>query len=165
MGSREQSEQIEFGVASFGVTIFFCVCVLQERGMNEFAADIIWLLHILFVAWFVLTPFSSNENMLVLHAMMAPFLWLHWYTMRDECSLTMLEMKLRGLTECKQSFFWNVVSPIYKIKDADIRSASWGISIILWMITMSKILERPQMVSNAFMPFRSVHYKLQHAQA
>lgn len=128
--------------------------------MNEFAANIIWAVHIMFVLWFILTPFSSNEPMLVLHLFTGPFLWLHWATNRDECSLTMLEMKLRGITECKQSFFWNIVSPVYKIRDEDMRSGAWVISIILWLVTLTKILHRPGMVSDMFsqalMPLRGI---------
>jgi cytochrome c oxidase assembly factor CtaG len=79
--------------------------------------------------------------------------------MRDECSLTLLEMKLRGIENCNESFFWNVVSPIYKPRTSDTgKQLLWLASVVLWLITLSKVLKNPHMVVDVFraamLPFK-----------
>lgn len=91
--------------------------------------------------------------MLVLHLIMIPFLWMHWLLNDDTCALTLIEQKLRGLdaSDCKKkSFFFNLVSPVYKIKDDGIRKAAWMASIGLWLVTVSKVMQRPAMVKDMF---------------
>ena len=117
----------------------------------ELAANIVWLIHILFIIWFVITPFTNNVPMLTLHFFTGPFLWFHWITNRDECSLTLLEMKLRGIEDCKESFMWSVVSPIYKPRtDDSMRQLMWLASILLWLVTLSKVLKNPHMITDVF---------------
>lgn len=125
----------------------------------ELAANIIWVIHIAFILWYIITPFTNNIPMLTLHFFTGPMLWIHWVTMRDECSLTLLEMKLRGIDDCKESFFWNLVSPIYKPRtDETVRQIIWLLSILLWFVTLSKVLKRPEMIAEVFyaatIPFR-----------
>lgn len=125
--------------------------------MGNFAANVIWLLHMLFIVWFIVTPFTTNPNMLTLHLFTGPFLWLHWIVNNDACSLTLLEMKLRGTTDCSESFFHQLVSPIYKIRDEEIKPYVWMATIILWLVTLSKVIKNPGMVTkmfrDAFRPF------------
>ena len=118
--------------------------------MNDWAANIVKVIHILFILWFVITPFTNSEPALVLHLFTAPFLMLHWAMNADECSLTLLEMKLRGIEKCEHSFMWSVVSPIYKPRDADLKSVAWIVTIILWLVTLSKVWKRPGMIKHVF---------------
>ena len=118
------------------------------------AANIIWILHMLLVVWVIVTPFTQNEPMLVLHLIMMPFLWFHWCVNDDTCALTLLEQKLRGLSpeECKEkSFFFNLVSPVYKIQDNEVRTVAWIASVTLWLVTLSKVLKRPAMIKDMFL--------------
>lgn len=122
------------------------------------AANIVWLIHLAFIAWYVITPFTNNAPMLVLHFFTFPFLAIHWLTNQDTCSLTLLEMKLRGIEDCKESFFWSVVSPIYKPQTDDTgKQLIWIASIALWLVTLVKVLKYPQMITDvfrvAFVPF------------
>lgn len=117
----------------------------------EFAANLVWLIHVLFVLWFVITPFTNNAPMLALHFFTAVFLWGHWLVLRDECSLTLIEMKLRGIEDCQESFFWNIVSPIYKPRTTEMgKQILWLVSILLWLVTVSKVMKNPQMVADVF---------------
>lgn len=116
---------------------------------SEVLANVCWLLHILFVLWVVAVPFTNNEPMLVLHLIVMPFLWFHWLLSDDTCALTLMERHLRGVP-AEESFFHNLVSPIYKITDSNVRTASWVISVLLWLYTLSKVLKRPQMVRDVF---------------
>lgn len=121
---------------------------------NTFLANIVWLLHMLFILWMIVIPFTNIEPMLVLHLIVCPFLWFHWILNEDTCSLTMLEMHLRGV-KCDESFFHSVVSPVYKISDDDMRSAAWVASIGLWLVTLSKVMKRPKMITDVFTLRRS----------
>lgn len=117
---------------------------------NAFLANVCWLLHIAFVLWVLIVPFTRNEPMLVLHLIVLPFLWFHWLVYDDTCALTLMERHLRGVSH-DESFFHNLVSPVYKIKDEHIATVSWVLSILLWLITLSKVLKRPAMVRDVFM--------------
>jgi hypothetical protein len=128
---------------------------MNEYMQSVFLANVCWLLHILFVMWIVIVPFTQNEPMLVLHLMIMPFLWFHWILNDDTCALTLMERHLRGVSS-EDSFFHNLVSPMYKIQDNDIRKGAWVISIILWMITLSKVMQRPAMIRDVFLGRRHV---------
>jgi hypothetical protein len=118
---------------------------------SEFLANIIYVLHILFILWFIITPFTNNPEMLVLHLVTVPFIMFHWVIQRDDCCLTLVEMKLRGLdynTESNKSFFYNLVSPFYIIRDENMRAYAWVVSICLWFITFLKVTKNPSMVTD-----------------
>lgn len=117
---------------------------------NALLANVCWVLHVLFVLWVFVTPFTNNEPMLVLHLIVMPFLWFHWLLNDDTCALTLAERTLRGVPS-EESFFHNLVSPVYKIRDSDLRSASWAISVLLWLATLAKVLRRPGMIRDAFL--------------
>jgi hypothetical protein len=117
------------------------------------AANLIWLLHIVFVIFFVVAPFTNCKPLLLLHAMTGVLLFTHWYLNNDDCFLTLVECKLRGIQyhERQESFFWNLVNPIYKFEsDADMRRAVWAISIGLWLVTVAKIWKDPTIVTDTF---------------
>jgi hypothetical protein len=127
------------------------------KMLGQFAANIIWILHALFILWYVLTPFTNSEPMLVLHFFTGPFLLFHWVVNDDSCSLTLLEMKLRGIEDCKQSFFWNLVSPIYKPQTSETGSQiMWLLTTGIWFVTLVKVLRKPEMVGNMFRDARRV---------
>lgn len=127
---------------------------MVKGRMNCIAANIVWILHFLFMAWFVLTPFFNNGPMLTLHLFTGPLLWLHWLLNDDTCSLTLLEMKLRGIDHCNESFFWNVVSPIYKPQlNANGSNILWIVSVLLWLITVAKVLRKPEIVGDIVKEF------------
>lgn len=116
---------------------------------STFLANVCWVLHILFVLWVLAVPFTDNEPMLVLHLMVMPFLWLHWAVNDDTCALTLAERHLRGVGS-EESFFHNLVSPVYKIRDDDLRVVCWWFSVGLWLVTLSKVLRRPAMIREVF---------------
>ena len=122
---------------------------LYHRMRSELLANLCWVLHIVFVAWVVLVPFTNNEPMLVLHLIVMPFLWFHWMLGDDTCALTMMERHLRGVPS-EDSFFHNLVSPVYKIRDQDVRTVSKVASVALWLLTLRKVMKRPAMVRDVF---------------
>ena len=116
---------------------------------SAWLANVVWVLHLLFLLWVVIVPFTSNEPMLVLHLVVMPFLWVHWLMNDDTCALTLMERHLRGVPS-EESFFHKLVSPVYKIRDSQVRGLSWFISVGLWLITLSKVMKRPGMVGDVF---------------
>lgn len=98
-------------------------------------------LHLLFVAFMLYAPFGASRELLVLHVLLTPFLWMHWLLNDDTCALTVLECKLRGV-EPSASFFHRVVSPVYKLRDEDVRVAVWVGSVALWAVSVSRVTRR-----------------------
>lgn len=120
---------------------------------SDILANVCWLLHVLFVAWVAITPFTNNKPMLVLHLVVMPFLWLHWLLNNDTCALTVAERYLRGVDK-SESFFHNLVSPIYVIKDDDLRGFCWLASFVLWLISLAKVCDDPSALYSVFMPWK-----------
>ena len=108
------------------------------------AANFIWTLHVVLVLFVALTPFlasstGSTSDLLVLHAIVCPFLILHWLTSTDGCVLTLLETRLRGLETVSESFMHRLVKPIYVIDDAALRYLVSGITMGLWILTLRRL--------------------------
>lgn len=123
-------------------------------GLNKFLASVIAVLHLAFIVWVVVAPFTNSPAMLVLHAITMPFLWVHWALNADGCFLTLVEKKLRGVSDDK-SFFYNLVSPIYLLKgvtDGDVRQAVMYASVLLWCISVNKLATHPEYVRRALVP-------------
>jgi len=105
---------------------------LPERMAMTNAADIIKILHAAFVILNVVAPFSDSQDLLRYHVVVMPFLYLHWITNDDTCALTLLETHLRGCPN-RESFFHNLVSPVYKFRATTI---VWLFSLALWIVSM-----------------------------
>lgn len=102
------------------------------------AAAFVAAIHIAFVAWMCLAPFSRDEATLGLYLVLAPALWLHWALNDDTCALTALECYFRGVP-ADRSFFHAVVSPVYKIPDAAVRAGAWLASGVLWVVAAARL--------------------------
>lgn len=123
--------------------------------MNGFLANVIWVLHILFILFFCLVPFfdiQKTPELHILHLFTGPLLFIHWIANSDECALTRIELMLRGGSIQKnESFFFNLVEPIYKpTGDAEVRKVIWALSIGLWLITVSKFIKNPCVFKDFF---------------
>ena len=107
-------------------------------------AALIGALHLAFIAFMFVAPFTSNPRWLVLHFLTGPLLFLHWYLMDDTCALTLLECHVRGVP-ADQSFMGRLVGPVYNAADSDVSSAVWVITLALWAVSACKVLRRPAM--------------------
>lgn len=105
----------------------------------EFLALLIRTIHILFIAWVVYAPFSGIDEWIVFHAIICPFLMLHWLTSSAGCALTILEKNLRGLDTDDESFIHKIVAPIYVIDDATLKTAVFGATLGLWAVSLSQM--------------------------
>jgi len=107
--------------------------------MEASAGAVIRLIHLGFIAWMVYAPFSGVDEFLVMHAVVVPFLVLHWLTSTDGCFLTLLEKRVRRLNEDRESFIYNIVSPLYVIDDASLRWVVLGATLGLWAVTLRQL--------------------------
>lgn len=117
--------------------------------MYGLAGWVIWALHVAFVAYMAWAPFSHNEGALALSVMLWPLIWVHWVLMDDTCALTLLERRLRGVSS-EKSFFHNLVSPVYKIRDEHVRMLAWAASVGLWLVSVARVWRSPGLLRRAF---------------
>lgn len=103
------------------------------------------MIHIGFIMWMVWVPFTNNDSMLMMHAIISPFLMLHWILNNDGCALTVMEKHLRNLDHDHESFIHSIVSPIYKIDDATLRPLVFSLTLGLWFVTLHKVISRKSM--------------------
>jgi len=106
---------------------------------------IINLLHILLVIFSILTPFTNSNYFLILHAIIIPFIILHWLFNNNTCSLTLLEKTLKkeiyGNDVEHDCITCKLIEPVYDFKNNYKKFSIfiYGSSIILWLITIIKL--------------------------
>lgn len=127
-------------------------------ALNCVLANIVWVLHILFVVFVIYAPFSSHPQLVVMHAITIPFVCFHWMLANDTCCLTLCERWLRGC-EAKESFFHNLVSPVYNaavpgagISDETLSKWIWAATLLLWSVSAVRLARNPDWVRRAFFP-------------
>jgi len=77
-------------------------------------AGIIQIIHFLVLLFIFCVPFFGGDYLLSLHFIIIPFIMLHWVTNQSVCALTEVEKLVRGGCESKDTFFGQVMDPIYK---------------------------------------------------
>ncbi len=101
---------------------------------------IIRSIHALVVAFFLLAPFSDNQQILTLHLILVPFLLLHWVTNQSVCALTELEKLLCGKENDCETFMGQIMGPIYTFQTPENEDAFiWFALIVLWLFTLYKV--------------------------
>lgn len=101
---------------------------------------IIKIIHVLLVIFILITPFTSSEYLQTLHLMIVPFILLHWLTNQSVCALTEMEKIVTGKTCDEETFFGQVVGPVYKFKTKGEENLFvWLLMITLWFITFVKL--------------------------
>jgi hypothetical protein len=107
-------------------------------------ADIIYLLHILYILFIILTPFSNSNYFLVLHVITIPFMLLHWILNDDTCALTLIEKQLRRDTNNNNCFTYQLISPIYNFTNNyhTFSKSIYVIVLILWFLSIKKLYNK-----------------------
>jgi hypothetical protein len=115
---------------------------------------VIQFIHLLVILFIIGTPFFGGEYFLSIHFLIVPFIMLHWITNQSVCALTEIEKLVRGGCESKDTFFGQVMDPIYKsesfigrlalpfytFKDEETETlAVWVMLTGLWFITLYKL--------------------------
>lgn len=114
--------------------------------MNEFLLNLIVVIHILFILFIIITPFTNITVLLFEHAIIVPFIMLHWVTNNNMCALTMAEKYVRtqvyGECDAYNCFTCRLIEPVYDItndKDDIFNIILYTVTIVLWLITMYKL--------------------------
>lgn len=118
-------------------------------NVSSFSANVVRLLHILLILFIVVVPFVKRVHwtFLLLHTSASILLLLHWFAHEDTCALTYLESYLRGVP-VKQSFMYDLVSPVYKIEDEQLKKIVSICTIILGLISASRLYSNWHNVKN-----------------
>ena len=101
--------------------------------------QVVQMIHLGFIGWMVYAPFSGIDEFVLMHAIVCPFLMLHWIMDADGCVLTLMEKQLRGLEHDGESFIHKIVAPIYVIEDATLKHIVFAATIALWAVSLSKL--------------------------
>jgi len=105
---------------------------------KEFLANLIFIFHILVVLFVIIVPFTDSPAFLILHVVFCFCLLVHWFTNSDNCSLTLLESKLRGKEVC-ETFTYQFIAPIYNISQKEFNEVVKIVTIILMCISIYKL--------------------------
>lgn len=113
--------------------------------LNEILLKIITLVHILFVLFIVLTPFFNSTYFLLLHAIVVPFVVIHWVLNDNTCCLTMMEKYLKkqiyGQVDENDCITCKIIEPVYDFKKnySTFSKIIYTITISLWLFGVSKL--------------------------
>lgn len=120
----------------------------DKRGVNIFLANLVFVFHTIVILFVLTAPFSNIPALLILHITFSISLILHWWFNSNECSLTYIEAKLRGLDKT-QSFTHQFISPMYEISTTEWSKICYIITIVLLCVSIY-YLYNSERVSRAF---------------
>ncbi len=119
--------------------------------INDTILLLINVLHLIVILFVIASPFSNSNYLLFMHAIVVPFILLHWILNNNTCSLTVAEKYIRSKTygvdanedEC---FTYQFIAPIYDFnKNYDSFSYfTYTLTIGLWVVTMYNLYGRVQ---------------------
>lgn len=102
--------------------------------------------HIALIAFIVLAPFFGSNYLLVLHAIIVPFIILHWILNNNMCALTLAEQAIREKMSGKpvnkdECFTCKLIEPIYdfKMNNEEMSTLIYVITIGLWLTSVGKL--------------------------
>jgi hypothetical protein len=101
---------------------------------------IIKALHFLLVVFIIGAPFFGDAYLQTMHLLIVPFIMMHWITNQSVCALTEMEKLVTGKDCDDETFFGQVVGPVYKFHTRrEENFFLWALLIILWSITVFKL--------------------------
>lgn len=113
---------------------------------NEILLKIITLLHLLFILFVILVPFLGSNYFMMLHAIILPFVMLHWIVNDNTCFLTVVEKRLRKEVNGEEGdcITCKLIEPVYDFKK-NFQTFSviiYSIAISLWLISVGRLYYR-----------------------
>ena len=100
--------------------------------------NIIFIIHVIFLGWILVTPFLNDRRQLEFYSMVIPFIFYHWSVNDDTCALTQAEMYMTG-KEKDETFMGRVVGPIYKMEENDINRLTKTLFFVLWAFVQYRL--------------------------
>lgn len=107
----------------------------DPTNTNIFLANMIYIFHVIVIVFVLLAPFSNIPAFLILHVTFSFSLILHWYNNNNECSLTYMEAKLRGLDRT-ESFTHKFIAPLYDISKTEWSRICYIVTIVLMCVSI-----------------------------
>lgn len=127
--------------------------------MNNILANLIRILHVLLILFILCVPFVKKIpwQLILLHFVIVGSLLLHWVTNNDDCLLSNLESKLRGIP-VETSFMYSLVSPVYKndISDEQIRVLVTFVTPFLGCATLFRFINNWDMIKENIQQYNIV---------
>ena len=86
--------------------------------LNDSILTLITVLHLIVIIFVLVAPFSNSNYLLTLHAIIVPFILLHWILNNNTCSLTVAEKFIRQQAYGENAnesdcFSYKFIAPIY----------------------------------------------------
>lgn len=111
--------------------------------INDSLIILINMIHLIVIIFVLAAPFSNSNYLMLLHAIVIPFIILHWLLNNNTCCLTIAEKYIREKntgTSVKDGdcFTYQLVAPIYDF-NKDHQSFStfiYTITIGLWAVSV-----------------------------
>jgi len=103
---------------------------------NIFAANIIRVLHFLLVAFLILAPFTKDSLIILTNIVLIVSIMFHWAVNNQTCCLTICEKILRGKELDSETFFGNLVGPVYSANETSI---TWIFMSILLVFSIVQL--------------------------
>lgn len=116
--------------------------------MNKLLADIIMICHIIIILFVIIIPFTNSNYFLLIHAIIIPFIMLHWILNNNTCALTIFEKILRTkdgvVPNSEDCFTCRLIEPIYDFKNNydDFSTLIYIITTGLWLISAYKLFNK-----------------------
>lgn len=111
---------------------------------------IISIIHAIIVAFIIVVPFTNITVLLLLYVIIVPFIILHWILNNNQCSLTLVERKLRkkiyGNYSPSDCITCRLIEPIYDFrkKHKQFTTLIYAATIILFLIAVLKLVNKFQ---------------------
>lgn len=120
--------------------------------MKEIILQLIRFIHYIFVLFIIGAPFIGSNYILLLHAIIVPFMMIHWICNNNTCALTIVERTLRKQINKNKvdkdieedCITCKMIEPIYDF-NKNYKAFSVGIYLItigLFLISSGRLLYR-----------------------
>jgi hypothetical protein len=117
--------------------------------INDSLLILINIIHLIVIIFVLAAPFSNSNYLMLLHAIVIPFIVLHWLLNNNTCCLTVAEKYIRekntGMAVKEgDCFTYQLVAPIYDF-NKDHQSFSTFIYILtisLWFISVHNLTNK-----------------------
>lgn len=110
--------------------------------INIVVANFIWFIHVLFISFIILAPFSKSIYILLIHIIISIGVLTHWYTNSNICSLSLFESKLRNINY-NETFMHRLVSPIYNISESELLKFCYLVVILALLQSIFNVYNSP----------------------
>lgn len=117
--------------------------------IGEILANLVMLCHILLVLFIVVVPFTNSTYFLTIHAIITPFIMMHWVLNNNTCALTLIEQKLReqatGIkADPNDCFTCRLINPVYDFANnyQEYSIFIYSVTTILFAISAYKLYRK-----------------------